>query len=201
MVVIGCSPCAVEMPLPSSDFVLTAGSVALSRFFLDREQTDRALAELGDGHHLSPACRAVMVSDGTLTRLLSAVYLENIVTECEVNDEARPDFEARRWLQIDDVTCLRRRVSLVGGMSGRTYVRAQSYLYAPRLPEFFVTELSRPGASLGAQLLSSRIDHRRELIWIRSGSGDCMFSRLFRILVQDRPAILIQEDVLRNGEL
>jgi chorismate-pyruvate lyase len=181
--------------------VLMAGSVALSDFFLDREQTDRSLMELGDGRHLSPACRAVMVSDGTLTRLLSAVYLENIVTDCEVNDEARPDFEARRWLQIDDVECRRRRVSLVGGVSGRTYVRAKSYLYAPRLPDSFLVALSRPGASLGAQLLSSRIYHRRELIWIRPGIGDCMFSRLFRILVGDQPAILIQEDVLRSGEL
>lgn len=198
---IGCSPCAVEMPAPAGDVVLTADSVALSRFFLDREETDRALAELGDGRHLSPACRAVMVSDGTLTRLLSAVYLEDVVTECESNEQAQPDVEARKWLQVDEVACLRRRVSLVGRMSGRTYVRAQSYLYPPRLPESFLTALSRPGASLGAQLLLSRISHRRELIWIRPGIGDCMFSRLFRILVQDRPAVLIQEDVLRNREL
>jgi chorismate-pyruvate lyase len=185
----------------SDDVVLTARSAALSGFFLDREQTQRSLVELGDGRHLSPACRAVMVSDGTLTRLLSALYMEDIVTECEVNDEARPGFEACRWLQIDDVACQRRVVSLVGGMSGRTYVRAHSYLFAPRLPDSYLIELSRPGASIGAQLLSSRIYHRRELIWIRPGTGDCMFSRLFRILVQDRPAILIQEDVLHTGEL
>jgi chorismate-pyruvate lyase len=181
--------------------VLMAGSVSLSGFFLDREQTDRALAELADGRYLSPACRAVMVSDGTLTRLLSAVYLEDIVTDCAVNDEARPDDEARRWLQIDDVACQHRVVSLIGGVSGRTYVRAHSYLYPPRLPDSFLFELSRPGASIGALLLSSRIHHRRELIWIRPGIGDCLFSRLFRIVIEDQPAILIQEDVLHTGEL
>ena len=180
--------------------VLMAGPAPLSDFFLDREQTERSLVELAEGQHLSLVCRAVMVCDGTLTRLLSAVYLEDILTVCEAADEARPGIEASRWLQIDG-SCLRRRVSLVGGVSGRTYARAQAHLYAPRLPDTFLIELSRPGASLGAQLLSSGICHRRELIWIRPGTGDCMFTRLYRILVRDQPAILIKEDVLHGGEL
>jgi hypothetical protein len=41
--------------------VLMTGSMPPSAFFLDREQTDRSMALLGDGQHLSVANRAVMV--------------------------------------------------------------------------------------------------------------------------------------------
>ncbi|SOD64267.1 chorismate lyase [Streptomyces zhaozhouensis] len=166
---------------------------ALSRFFTSQAETDRSLAELGD---LYPAYRAVMVSDGTLTQMLSALHLEEISTHTVENVEGIPDAEQRGWLETDvDETCVRRRVTLNGAVTGRTYVRALSYLYPPRLPASFLMEMNRPGSSLGSQLLASRIHHRRELLWVRTGP-DHVFSRLYRILLRDRPAILIQEEFL-----
>ncbi|KFG72427.1 chorismate--pyruvate lyase family protein [Streptomyces mutabilis] len=170
----------------------------LSKFFLSQKETDQSLADLGDDDRLFPAYRAVMVSDGTLTQMLSALHLEDIVTRCEENDEGLPDPEQRSWLEIGGEPCIRRRVTLNGASSGRTYVRALSYLYPPRLPAPFLEELSRPGSSLGTQILRSRIPSRRELIWVRRGA-DSVYSRLYRIIVQDRPAILIQEDFVDIG--
>ncbi|MGB3171870.1 MAG: chorismate pyruvate-lyase family protein [Rhodococcus sp. (in: high G+C Gram-positive bacteria)] len=109
------------------------------------------------------------------------------------NDKAVPDPELRSWLEIDHEVCVRRHVELSGASTGTTYVRAVSYLHQPRLPDAFLGELDRPGASLGTQMIESRISSRRELIWVRP-SADRFYSRLYRILVQDRPAILIQED-------
>lgn len=166
----------------------------LSKFFTSREETDQSLAGLG---HLDPAYRAVMVSDGTLTNMLSALHLEDITTECFENTQGVPAPEQRRWLGIGSESCVRRRVELTGALSGTIYVRALSYLYPPRLPSSFLIDMSRAGASLGTQLLSSRISHRRELLWIRGGEG-LLFSRLYRILLQDQPAILIQEDFLEK---
>ncbi|MGP3972001.1 chorismate pyruvate-lyase family protein [Streptomyces sp. 6N223] len=166
----------------------------LSKFFVSRAETDKYLAELG---HLDPAYRAVMVSDGTLTNMLSALHLEDIATECFENAQGLPDPEQRHWLSIGSEPCVRRRVELNGALSGTTYVRALSHLYPPRLPSSFLMDMSRAGASLGTQLLSSRISHRRELIWIRGGPG-LLFSRLYRILLNDKPAILIQEDFLEK---
>lgn len=167
----------------------------LSRFFSSGTETQRSLAELG---LLSPAYRAVMVSDGTLTHMLSAMYLEEIRTDCLENGEAMPGEDQRRWLDIGAEPCVRRYVELTGATSRVTYVRATSYLYPPRLPASFLDELDQPGASLGAQLLESRISHRRELIKVRTDAG-LVFSRLYRILLHDRPAILIQEDFMEQA--
>jgi chorismate-pyruvate lyase len=175
--------------------MLRSSTSDLSKFFVSRAETDKSLAELG---HLEPAYRAVMVSDGTLTHMLSALHLEDITTQCFENGQALPGPEQRQWLDIGSEPCVRRQVELTGALSGTTYVRALSYLYPPRLPSAFLMEMSRAGSSLGTQLLNSRISHRRELIWLRSNPG-IVFSRLYRILLQDRPAILIQEDFLEPG--
>lgn len=179
--------------------MLKFDSLDLSKFFISQEETDhRSLVDLGDNGGLDSAYRAVMVSDGTLTQMLAALHLEDIVTTCVENDRAVPDPEQRAWLEIGDEPCVRRRVTLSGASTGATYVRALSYLYQPRLPDTFLDELDRPGASLGTQMIQSRISSRRELIWVRQ-RGDGSYSRLYRILVQDRPAILIQEDFVDLG--
>lgn len=175
-----------------------SGSLALSNFFISQDEADWSCLSLGDLEKVPPAYRAMMVCDGTLTHMLSALHLERIVTTCDEIAEEVPDAERRRWLEIGEVRCLRRDISLVGALSGQPYVRARSYLVAPRLPASFLDELSRPGGSLGTQLLRSKVSNRRELIWARKGSASLQFSRLYRILVRDQPAILIQEDFLEE---
>ncbi|AYY14164.1 DUF98 domain-containing protein [Actinobacteria bacterium YIM 96077] len=166
----------------------------LAKFFVSQDETDRSLSSL---EGLYPAYRAVMVSDGTLTQMLSAMHLEDIDTKCVENGHGFPEPEDCKWLEIDGEPCIRRRVELTGASSGKTYVRALSYLYPPRIPDYFLAELSRAGASLGTQLLQSRISNRRELIWVRTGS-EFAFSRLYRIMLHDKPAILVREDFMDN---
>jgi chorismate-pyruvate lyase len=164
---------------------------SLTNFFVS--ETHESLAALDE---LAPAYRAVMVSDGTLTTMLSALHLETINTTCLESATVPAGPEQQRWLEIPSEPCLRRSVELTGASSAQIYVRACSYLYEPRLPPAFLRDLSRAGASLGTQLLQSRISTRRELIWVRASEA-LAFSRLYRILLHDRPAILVQEDFLR----
>jgi chorismate-pyruvate lyase len=152
---------------------------------------------------LTPLHRALLVNDGTVTRLVEASVLEPV--EVDTLDQQTVEVDDQRWLDLPatPTPVLRRRVAIRGRASGRLYVLAESLLVTSRLPKAFASALSHNPKGLGALIDEMRLSTRRELLWFGSAqtpawAGDAvipapLLTRTYRIIIGGCPAILITE--------
>jgi chorismate-pyruvate lyase len=116
---------------------------------------------------LTPYQRALLISDGTVTRMLEAVALEPLTVE--VFDQRVTDVDDRdaAWLDLSPavLSVVRRRVAISGRQSGRLYALAESLLVPSRLPRAFISSLSHNSQGLGEVISELRLETRRELLW------------------------------------
>jgi chorismate-pyruvate lyase len=161
--------------------------------------------ELGDVDvaALTPYDRALLVNDGTVTRLVEASVLEPV--EVDGLDQQTVEVDDQGWLDLPatPAAVLRRRVAIRGRASGRLYVLAESLLVTSRLPKAFTTSLLDGPKGLGGLIDETRVETRRELLWFGyaktpawAGAATTqlpLLTRTYRIIVGGRPAILITE--------
>ena len=110
------------------------------------------------------------------------------------------------WLEASAGTrVLAREVLLRGKYSATVYAYAVSLLILDRLPERVIQDLDVEPAGLGRILLNSQLENRRDILWygrecvetlpdpIAAETGQDFLSRTYRIVVGDRPIMLINE--------
>jgi chorismate-pyruvate lyase len=164
----------------------------LKRFVAQRER-------LGDGERLDVAAlppfgRCLLVTDGNVTTLIEAYALEQIRTRCLDQTAGRPTPREMHWLAIESPTpTIARRVVLEGVVSNTVYLAAFSLMVPTRLPRRFINALRCESTGIGAALISTAVEHRRELLWFNH-VANALYSRTYRIFVLGRPALLITED-------
>jgi len=164
-------------------------------------------AELNDVDFadLSPLLRALLVTDGTVTKLLEAYALEPMVvqrlgqyTKCLDAADDRLGLEAGEEILV-------RSVMLVGAESQRLFVFAESLIVPGNLPLPIREGLHSETGGLGKILLDSGLETRREGLWYGKGrpaeipapvadlcAGD-FITRSYRIIAGGVPLMLITE--------
>ncbi|MBC6906155.1 DUF98 domain-containing protein [Saccharophagus sp. K07] len=144
-----------------------------------------------------PLLRTLLVTDGTVTKVLEAYFWEPVDVRAEYLEVVRPE-QSIPWLNLEageDV--LARRVQLVGEQSGTLYAEAFSVV---RLDEFepgLQQSLVEGSVGIGVLLRESGLETYREImtVGVESGPaerGDWVY-RTYRITCDKKPVILIRE--------
>jgi chorismate-pyruvate lyase len=162
---------------------------------------------------LPPFLRALLVTDGTVTKILEAYFWEPV----EVQTLEQEFFAAERaveWIQVragDRV--LIRRARLAGRDSGRNYVDAFSVIRTELIPATFRQRLIDREIGIGVLIRDSGLESYREVleVGVEGGGGGPAPSalggqtvfRTYRIIIEGEPVILITESfplALYRGE-
>ncbi|SDX37292.1 4-hydroxybenzoate synthetase (chorismate-pyruvate lyase) [Allochromatium warmingii] len=144
---------------------------------------------------LPPFLRALMVTDGTVTKILEAYFWEPVSVETleqrfEIAREPVP------WLDVErGDACLIRDAQLRGGMTGRCFAEAFSLIRTQLIPPDFRQRLIDREIGIGVLIRDSGLESYREVLDIgleRTASGAAVF-RTYRIIIAHQPVILITE--------
>jgi len=154
---------------------------------------------------LAPFQRALVAMDGTVTKFLEAYLLEPIDV-VRLRQQKQQLQQEHVWLAAAAGTSvIARQVLLRGRYSATVYAYAVSLLLVDRLPADVLRGLDLEPSGLGRILLNSQLENRREILWygretiadlpesIEIHTGNRFISRTYRILVGNRPIMLINE--------
>jgi len=145
--------------------------------------------------------RALLVTDGTVTKILEAYFWEPVEVETlqqELVTAERPI----DWVQVgagDRV--LIRRARLRGTDTGRVYAKAFSVIRPELIPETFRQRLIDREIGIGVLIRDSGLESYREVleVGVEPAEGDDAASeavsvyRTYRIIIDRKPVILITE--------
>ncbi len=175
-----------------------------SDFFLKQASKPAHLSTV-DVQTLTPFQRTLLVNDGTVTKFLEAYSLEPIKIVLLKQETQKLPTE-HTWLEVPAKTeVIARQVLLRGQNSSKIYAYATSLLLPERLPLEVRQELQVESGGLGRILLNSQIEERREILWygnehvadlapeICKFTGKDFLSRAYRIVVEKKPIMLINE--------
>ncbi|MGE0642883.1 MAG: chorismate pyruvate-lyase family protein [Nitrospira sp.] len=154
---------------------------------------------------LTPFQRALMVTDGTVTKFIEAYTMEQIEI-LRLGQEVKLLSVDNEWLEAEKgTTVLVRQVLLRGKWSYTCYAYAPSLIVLDRLPQFIKDGLELEGGGIGRILYGNRWETHRELLWwgketlknvpdiIRDKTGEEALSRTYRIIAGGKPIMLINE--------
>lgn len=154
---------------------------------------------------LSPAQRALLVIDGTVTKFLEAFTMERIeiVPLGQTLSNTETDLP---WLDVSAGSAvLDREVLLRGAWSYTPFAYAVSQIAVERLPEESQQKLMDGTDGIGRILLSAQLETRREVLWcgrttldelpdtIAHLRGQDFIVRTYRIIANDEPLMQITE--------
>ena len=156
-------------------------------------------------HELPPFLRALLVMDGTVTKILEAYFWEpvEVVT---LRQEFIPAERPIPWLRVDSgERVLVRRVHLSGVERKRVYAAAFSVIRTQLVPEAFRQRLINRRIGIGVLIRDSGMESYREVLEVgiepEDGNdaptlapkkSDLIF-RTYRIIINGKPVILITE--------
>src|SRR5271157_4961973 len=156
---------------------------------------------------LEPLQRVLLVTDGTLTEILEATFLERIqlikvaqqVTQANASHaQLDPDPDHKEAV-------MERKVLLRGEASGRNYAYAESLIAVDRLGPTFGDELLESNTPLGRLWLQYKLETFKELQAVHCQSANqlsCYFEctdaslllvRTYRVFSGSRPVMIITE--------
>lgn len=158
---------------------------------------------------LTPFQRALIVTDGTVTRLIEAYTLSPVEVVLLHQTEQTLSTE-HIWLELPSgAHVISREVLLqtssIGDDTPKTQAYATSLIVPQHLPKGILDELESDPAGLGGILQNSGLETRRELLWcccetardlpeaIAHLEGEPLLSRTYRVLANTKPIMLITE--------
>jgi chorismate-pyruvate lyase len=145
---------------------------------------------------LPPFLRALLVTDGTVTKILEAYFWEPVAV-----DTLEQRFESAQapvpWIGVaEGDSCLVRDARLRGVQSGRAFAEAFSLIRTELIPDDFRRRLIDREIGIGALIRDSGLESYREVLDVgldRSSDGAESVFRTYRITIDGRPVILITE--------
>ncbi len=158
---------------------------------------------------LDPFLRGLLFTDGTVTRALEVQTLSPVTVHVVEQTRDPVPAHAARCLDVAlDMEILRRRVTLRTAGTPLA-VWAESHIVPDRLPAAFLPVLDSAPHGLGGSMQELQLESSRELLWFGLGAPPHWGSaaapspasplvssaliRLYRVLVEGRPAVLISE--------
>lgn len=156
----------------------------------DRQGHGIALADL------PPFLRALLVTDGTVTKILEAYFWEPVSV-----DTLEQRFEEAEapipWIGLNaGDRCLIRDAQLRGLHSGRAFAEAFSVIRTHLIPEDFRRRLISREIGIGALIRDSGMESYREVLDVGlepDRIGPASVFRTYRIVIDGNPVILISE--------
>lgn len=150
-----------------------------------------------DVQRLPPLLRTLLVTDGTVTKVLEAYFWEPVnVESVEQHIETATDTIDALGIAKGEAY-LRRDVRLRGRESGDTYVWAHSIIRLRELPADITRELIDGRIGIGQLLRTRGLETYREVIDLfeqnAPDSGEKQVCRTYRIYLHDVPAITVTE--------
>jgi len=158
-----------------------------------------------DIHALDPLQRVLLVTDGTLTEVLEAAYLERIHLVKLSQRMVAPAAFHKLLIPNSGESFVERRILLRGSESARSYVYAESVIAADRLGPEFRQNLMESNIPLGRLWLSKKLETYKELLDTGShlspqisGHLDCagdtlLLHRTYRVFSGRQPVMLVRE--------
>lgn len=158
---------------------------------------------------LTPFQRALIVTDGTVTRLIEAYTLAPV--EVVLLHQAEQTLCTEHiWLELPSGTpVIARQVVLqtpsIGNETPKTQAYATSLIVPQHLPKGILDGLESDPSGLGGILQNSGLETRRELLWccfetardlpeaIAHLEGAPLLSRTYRVFANKKPILLITE--------
>ncbi len=151
---------------------------------------------------LDPFLRGLLFTDGTVSRALEAETLSRVTVEPVEQITAAVQQPAARYLDVPvGEECIRRRVTM-SIAAEHLAVWAESHILPERLPSRFVGTLGANAQGIGGSLQKMKLESSRELLrfglaappaWAHAGASRSTLTRVYRIITQGRPALLITE--------
>ncbi|QGU33265.1 chorismate--pyruvate lyase family protein [Thermochromatium tepidum] len=145
---------------------------------------------------LPPFLRALLVTDGTVTKILEAYFWEPVIVET-LEQRFEDALEPVPWLGVEPGdSCLIRDAQLRGADSGRCFAEAFSMIRAQLIPPDFRQRLIDREIGIGVLIRDSGLESYREVLDVgldRTASGETTVFRTYRIIIEHRPVILITE--------
>jgi chorismate-pyruvate lyase len=151
---------------------------------------------------LDPFLRGLLFTDGTVSRALEAQTLSRVTVAPVEQVTAPVPQPAARYLGVGEgEQCIRRRVTMHIA-DEHLAVWAESYIVPERLPAPFVSTLDGTSQGIGGSLQQMKLESWRELlrfglgappVWADAGMSLSTLTRIYRIITQGQPALLISE--------
>jgi chorismate-pyruvate lyase len=171
------------------------------RHFVLQDERPGGIEEVEIGM-LDPFLRSLLFTDGTVTRALAVETLTPVSVSPLSQEEVVVPAEIAAYLETETgATSIRRRVEIGSGSTPMLW--AESHLLPDRLPPGFFGRLENAADGIGQSL--QRLENYRELLWFgvdaspdwaSSTAGDASIRRLYRLVSERQPAILISESFL-----
>ena len=176
--------------------------------FVAQAEKPEELAEV-NLTRLTPRQRALLVTDGTVTRFIEA-YTFSPVEVVLLHREKRTLPTEHGWLELPagGQVIARQVVLQTSPKDNETptiHTYAVSLIVPQRLPKLILDGLEVEGEGLGMLLASSGLETRRDLLWwgveraiglpdaINHLEGKPLLSRTYRIIANKQPIVLINE--------
>jgi chorismate-pyruvate lyase len=145
---------------------------------------------------LPPFLRALLVTDGTVTKIIEAYFWEPVVV-----DTLRQEFilaaDEIPWIHIaGSERIMVRRARLRGADSGREFAHAFSVIRTELIPAGFRQRLIDREIGIGALIRDSGLESYREVMEVGiepDTATDGAVFRTYRIIIAGEPVILITE--------
>jgi chorismate-pyruvate lyase len=148
---------------------------------------------------LPPFLRALLVTDGTVTKIIEAYFWEPVIV-----DTLRQEFisaEAKiPWIDVvSEDRVMVRQARLRGGDSGKHYAHAFSVIRTELIPSHFRQRLIDREIGIGALIRDSGLESYREVMEVGiepaapADETSAGVSRTYRIIIAGKPVILITE--------
>jgi chorismate-pyruvate lyase len=160
-------------------------------------------------HTLDPLQRVLLVTDGTVTAILEAAFLESIQV-VKLTQEIVQATRSHALLQSSpEEAIVERRVLLRGVVTGRNYVYAESLIAVNRMGPAFCRLLFDSDTPLGQLWLDQKLETYKEIVEMRSaaggpgaeyleGDGSEILMRKYRVYSGGIPVMIISEHFPRK---
>ena len=158
-----------------------------------------------DPYSLSPFQRALLVTDGTVTKFLEAYAYESIRIDRLSQDSLLLNVDHQWLAAAAGGSVIHRQVALIGERTDNLYAYAESIIVAERLNDFMQEGVEAAPGGLGKILLDSEIESRRECLWWGTEKLDALpqnisdqcsgefLTRTYRVIADQAPLMLITE--------
>ncbi|MCK7575753.1 MAG: chorismate pyruvate-lyase family protein [Chromatiales bacterium] len=145
---------------------------------------------------LPPFLRALLVTDGTVTKILEAYFWEPVAVDT-LEQRFESALDPVPWLGVErGDPCLIRDARLRGVDSGRCFAEAFSLIRTQLIPTDFRRRLIDREIGIGVLIRDSGLESYREVLDVglerTSDGGEAVF-RTYRITIEHQPVILITE--------
>lgn len=146
---------------------------------------------------LPPFLRALLMTDGTVTKILEAYFWEPIEVRTDEQDFLIAERPIARIDVGADDRVLIRRARLCGGDSDTVYASACSVIRTELIPPCFRQRLIDREIGIGVLIRDSGLESYREVLEIGArtrddGTTEAIY-RTYRIIIDSHPVILITE--------